>query len=377
MSAEIELRYALKLGDFSLDVAFRLPMRGIVGLLGPSGSGKTTLLRCIAGLESRGSGRLIVAGEVWHDDAARVSRPVHEREVGYVFQEPRLFAHLNVRENLEYGQKRRGSAAIDFAQVVELLGLERLLERAPEELSGGEAQRVAIGRALLCGPRFVLMDEPLAALDRARRDEVLPFFDRLHAELEVPIVYVSHSIDEICRLCDHLVVLRDGKVVADGALQAVLGRIEVGAVAGEDAGTVLEATVDGHDDGDGLTRLRFSGGEILVPGRVGERGQRLRVRIRANDVSLCRDRPQQTTILNIVPAVIDTLRESGRAMVLVRLKVGTDVLIARITRRSRRELGLAPGDRVLAQIKSAAIRDVPSLGRRSGADGRLDPKKAL
>lgn len=356
--AAIELRYTLDYGGFSLDVDIDLPMRGVTGVFGVSGSGKTTLLRCIAGLEAAATGKLIVAGEVWQDERKNVSRPSHQREIGYVFQEPRLFSHLDVRRNLEYGAKRRqpGAAAIGFEQIVGLLGLERLLERRPDDLSGGEAQRVSIARALLRAPRFVLMDEPLAALDRRRKDEVLPFFDRLHAQLAIPIVYVSHSIDEICRLCDQLVVMQEGRVAANGELQSVLSQLDLPMLAGEEAGSVIETTVVDYDAADDLTRLEFSGGDFLVAGRAGDVGQALRLRIRANDISLCREKPLQTTILNIVPVEIDQLREVDGSMVLVRLSVGADRLVARITRRSCREMQLERGDRLLAQIKSAAIR---------------------
>lgn len=360
-TSAIELRYALDYGGFSLDADIVLPMRGVSGVFGVSGSGKTTLLRCIAGLEAGTSGKLVVDGEVWQDEHGGVSRPTHQREIGYVFQEPRLFSNLDVRRNLAYGVKRRrtGAPAIGFDQIVGLLGLEDLLERRPDALSGGEAQRVAIARALLRAPRFVLMDEPLAALDRQRKDEVLPFFDRLHAELAIPIVYVSHSIDEICRLCDHLVVMQEGRVVANGELQSVLSQLDLPMLAGEEAGSVIQTTVIDYDADDKLTRLGFSGGEFLVAGRAGRAGQPLRLRIKANDISLCRERPRQTTILNIVPAEVDELRECDDSMTLVRLKVGSDRLVARITRRSCREMRLEAGDRLLAQIKSAAIRSAP------------------
>ena len=372
----IQLRYALMLGSFTLDVDLDVPLRGITGVFGASGSGKTTLLRCIAGLEHVQDGRLAVAGDVWQDGQAGVSRAVHERALGYVFQEPRLFAHLNVRANLDYGRRRRadGAPGIDLDDVVELLGLQALLERRPDDLSGGEAQRVAIGRALLAAPRFVLMDEPLASLDRARREEVLPFLDRLHAEARIPIVYVSHSADEICRLCDHLIVMQHGRAIADGDLQSVLARLDVPALAGEDAGSVLETTIVDYDADDDLTRLRFSGGDFLVPGNAGDAGAPLRLRIRANDVSLCRERPRDSTILNIVPAVIDELGQESGPTMLARLRVGNDALIARITRRSCRELDLGVGDAVLAQIKSAAVRNLPG---ESNLAARLDPPKGL
>lgn len=360
MSAQtINLRYRLDLGEFSLDVGLRLPMRGITGVFGASGSGKTSLLRCIAGLENTPDGRLVVAGDVWQDSATGVARPVHARDIGYVFQESRLFSHLDVQHNLKYGKTRRraGTDSVGFDQVVELLGLERLLTRRPLELSGGEAQRVSIARALLRAPRFVLMDEPLAALDPARKDEVLPFLDRLHAELAIPIIYVSHSIDEICRLCDHLVVLQNGRALADGEIATVLSRLDLPILNGEEAGAVLDTTVADYDRDDDLTRLRFSGGEFLVAGRVGDSGQGLRLRIRANDISLCRDRPAHTTILNVLPVEVEALGESGESMMLARLKAGSDRLLARISRRSAREMGLVAGDRLLAQVKSAAIRN--------------------
>lgn len=354
----IELRYLLELGDFKLDVDLELPLRGISGVFGRSGSGKTSLLRCVAGLAHPGDGRLAVAGNTWQDSSTDICRPVHKRNIGYVFQEPRLFSHLDVRGNLDYGSKRRQPRAegVSVDQVVNLLGLETVMQRRPAELSGGEAQRVSIARALLRAPRFVLMDEPLASLDRARKDEVLPFLDRLHAELAVPIIYVSHSIDEICRLCDHLVVLDDGRVIADGGLTEVLARLDVPVLNGQDAGTILETTVIDYDTADDLSRLRFSGGEFLVAGRAGASGERLRLRIQANDVSLCRERPAASTILNILPVEIESLAEAGSSMLLVRLRAGTDTLLARISRRSCREMGLAAGDKLLAQVKSAAIR---------------------
>jgi molybdate transport system ATP-binding protein len=209
----IRLHYKLHRDAFVLDVDVELPMQGITGLFGASGAGKTTLLRCIAGLEQASTGKLAVDGETWEDSDTGEFRPVRQRSIGYVFQEPRLFDHLTVKANIEYGRKRREqNGGADFDHVIELLGLGELLTRHPLALSGGEAQRVAIARALLCSPRFVLMDEPLASLDQPRRDEILPFLDRLHGESDTPIIYVSHNIDEVCRLCDHLVVIERGRV---------------------------------------------------------------------------------------------------------------------------------------------------------------------
>jgi len=354
----IHLHYKLQRADFLLDVNLDLPMQGITGLFGVSGAGKTTLLRCIAGLEKPTSGKLVVAGDVWDDSDANSSRSVRQRNVGYVFQEPRLFEHLSVQANIEYGQKRRkGNGAASLDHVVELLGLEYLLLRRIAELSGGEAQRVAIARALLCAPRFVLMDEPLASLDQARRDEILPFLDRLHAETEIPVIYVSHNIDEVCRLCDHLVVIDDGRVAGDGDLQDVLVRMDMPALDGDHAGSVIEGTVGQYDANDELTRLEFSGGDLWLPGRAATDGSSLRLRIRASDVSVCRERPKQSTILNILPARVEAIQPGRGPSVLVRLIVGDDRIVARVTKRSVRELHLQTGDSVFVQIKSVAVRE--------------------
>lgn len=357
-AASIRMRYRLQRPRFAFDTDLEIPLAGITGIFGPSGAGKTTLLRCIAGLEEPAEGRLEVAGETWQDVAAGVSRPVQLRDIGYVFQEARLFRHLDVRDNLLYGARRCRdvSHATDFDSVVELLGLRALLESRPAEISGGEAQRVAIGRALLRAPQFILMDEPLAALDAPRRNEILPFLERLHAESVTPIVYVSHNIDEIGRLCDHLVVLDDGRVVASGELQAVLTGLEVPVLAGAEAGTVIAAEVFEHDPGYELTRLRFSGGELRVAGLPRDATGRLRLRIRASDISLCRERPVATTILNVLEAAIEAVDEAPGASRLIRLRIGNDRLLARVTRLSVDELGLRVGDVVFAQIKAVAVR---------------------
>ncbi len=359
MNAEqvIQFAYSLPRGSFVLDVDASVPMQGITGVFGVSGAGKTSLLRCIAGLESPEKGRLIVGGDVWQDSDAGTWRDAHERRVGYVFQEPNLFSHLDVRGNIDYGLRRRGGdTAIDRDHITGLLGLTSLLDRSPADLSGGEAQRVAIARALLSSPRFVLMDEPLASLDQRRRSEILPYLDRLHAEAAVPIVYVSHNIDEICHLCDHLLVMDAGRVVASGELQSVLVDIDVPVLAGDEAGSVIDGVVADYDDADDLSILRYSGGELLVPGKVAARGSHLRLRIRASDVSLCLEPPDRTTILNIVPVTIDALHEDDGPSVLVRLVTGNDRIVARVTRRSCRQLGLQEGRSVYAQIKSVAVR---------------------
>ena len=367
----IDARYRLDRAAFRLDVDVSIPATGITGIYGRSGSGKTSLLRCIAGLEPSAYGKLTVGTSVWDDADAAVSVPPQARGVGYVFQEPRLFPHLNVRGNLDYAAKRRvpGGATIDEGTVIDLLGIGHLLDRSVGDLSGGEAQRVAIARALNRAPELLLMDEPLASLDRLRREDVMPFLDRLHAELALPILYVSHSIEEVSRLCDHLVVLEQGSVVASGELQAVMTHPEVTRLQGDDAGCVIAATVAAHEDDD-ITRLEFSGGDLRVAGRVGQAGDDLRVRIRAADVSLCRDMPEGSSILNILPAEVRRITDGEGGVAWALLCLGGDEVLARITRRSARQLSLREGERVFAQIKSVAIRNTP-------AAGHLDREKIL
>ena len=360
MSRNISVRYELQRRDFSLDVDVDIPMRGITGVFGESGAGKTALLRCIAGLERGATGHLVVADDVWQD--ATKSRPVHDREIGYVFQEPRLFAHLDVRQNIEYGQRRGRREDVGFDEAVELLGLRYLLDRRVDTLSGGEAQRVAIARALLRSPRVVLMDEPIASLDRARRDEILPFLDRLHAALSIPVIYVSHSIEEVIRLCDYLLVMERGRIVAAGDIQEVLLRADLPVLGGEEAGAIIRASVVMHDPGDGLTKIAFDGVEMWVPGRY-EPGAALRLRIRANDVSICREDPGTSTVLNVLPGAIDSIRSDSESSELVQLAVGSEHILARVTRRSRAQLDLKPGDKVLAQIKSVAVKNAPAASR--------------
>jgi len=341
-------------------VTLDIPLQGITGIFGASGAGKTTLLRCIAGLEHAPGGELLVAGDCWQD--ARSCRAVHERDIGYVFQEPRLFSHLSVRANIEYGMRRRPlDAGPDFAATVALLGLDALLERRPATLSGGEAQRVAIARALMRAPRCVLMDEPLASLDAARKDEILPYLEQLHQESAVPIIYVSHNLEEICRLCDYLVVLDHGRVVANAELQLVLVRMDLPQIAGDEAGSVILGRIENFDEKFGLTLLTFSGGQLWLPGRLGEVGSKLRLRIRANDISLCRQRPAKTTVLNLLDVVIEDVQDTRGPTQLVRIVAGQERLIARVTRRSREELNLQPGDRLVAQVKAVAVRG-PQFG---------------
>jgi len=339
VSQLIPLRHTIQRAAFSLDVDVAIPAKGVTGVFGESGSGKTTLLRCIAGLEA-GSG----------------SRAPHERDIGYVFQEPQLFPHMDVRENIEYGFRRARKPRLETDAVVNMLGIGTLLGRKPAELSGGEAQRVAIAAVLLRSPDLILMDEPLASLDQRRKDELLPYLDRLHDELSVPIIYVSHSIDEICRVCDHLVLIENGRVIADGELHTMLARLDIPMLTGRNAGAVINARPIRYDSDYDLTQFRFSGGELLVPGEFDSTIPNMRLRIAASDVSICRTRPQKTSILNVLPAEIDDLQPTGPATNLVRLTVGDDLLVAEVTRRSVTNLDLGKGDQVFAQVKSVTVR---------------------
>ena len=332
----IRLQHKVQKGAFTLDVDVSIPDAGVTGVFGESGSGKTSLLRCIAGLDGEGG------------------LPVHKRNVGYVFQQPTLFPHLDVRGNIEYGARRATSNRVDRSQVANMLGLESLLERSPDTLSGGEAQRVAIAAALMRSPDLLLMDEPLASLDGARKDELLPYFDRLHDELSIPVVYVSHDIDEVSRLCDHLVLLDAGKVLASGELCEVLSRADVPLLTGRNAGVVIRAVPVDHEEG--LTKFDFADGDIWVPGEFEASGVPLRLRVAASDVSITRERPTQTTILNVLRATIEEVRSVDKATALVRLGLGNQDLLARVTNRSVGRLDLRQGERVFAQVKSVTVR---------------------
>jgi len=353
----ISLACRIDRGAFNLDVDLALPGRGVTALFGHSGSGKTTLLRVLAGLERVAGARVALGDEVWQDDARKVFVPTHQRGIGYVFQEASLFPHLNVRANLEFGRKRLKPAErrFDLMAVAELLGIERLLDASPATLSGGERQRSAIARTLLASPRLLLMDEPLAALDMRRKLEILPYLERLHDELALPVVYVSHAADEVARLADHLVVLEEGRVLASGPLAATLARLDLAANFQDDAGVMIETTLQAHD-ADGLSHLAFAGGVLLVVQRDAAVGTRVRCRIHARDVSLALERPRGSSITNILPARVDAVGPSGTpGQVLVRLLVGETALLARITERSRRELAIAPGCAVWAQVKAVAL----------------------
>jgi molybdate transport system ATP-binding protein len=359
MNAGIEARFKGRLGAFSLDAAFVAPASGVTAIFGPSGCGKTTVLRCLAGLARLEPGYCAVGGEVWQDD--KTFLPTHRRPVGYVFQEASLFAHLSVRGNLLYGAPRGPAAAgaIGFDEVVELLGLASLVDRSPRHLSGGERQRVAIGRALLSQPRVLLMDEPLSALDRAAKDGILPFLDRLRGRLSSPLLYISHDMAEIERLADHLVLMEAGRVVASGPLSTLQSDPALPLAASREAAVNLEAEAVGYDDAYGLLTLRVDGGDILVPAAPTPVGARRRLRIAAGDVSLLVEPQQKSSILNALPARVAARRPLGDNETLIVLALGAEGvgarLLARVTRRSWERLGLVEGKQVWAQVKGVSL----------------------
>ncbi|WP_285294509.1 molybdenum ABC transporter ATP-binding protein [Aureimonas altamirensis] len=355
MEDRISVRLAGRLGQFALDADFAVPMHGISALFGPSGCGKTTILRCIAGL-SRLSGTVRIGPDIWQDAQRFV--PAHKRPIGYVFQEVSLFSHLSVRKNLAYGARRSqgNSPSIAFDEVIELLGLPTLMDRAPTHLSGGERQRVALGRALLRQPRLLLMDEPLSALDRMAREEILPYFEALHANLRIPIILVTHDISEVERLADHLVLLRGGRVVSTGPLEAALSDPASPLAARADFASVLVGQVHALE-ADGIAVVDVGGARVRTIGKAVAVGMAVRVRIGAGDVSIVRRPAEETSILNALPATItgiDPLNEFERSIRL-QLRPGGASIRSRVSTRSVNALNLSVGDAVFAQVKSVSI----------------------
>lgn len=355
--ARLEARLAVDFGGFRLDAELDLPLEGIAVVFGPSGSGKTTLLRALAGISRRARGLVRFDGELWQDDARGVHVPTHRRGVGCVFQDGRLFPHLSVRGNLLYGQRRTPAEArkLPLERIVELLDLAPLLARRTNALSGGERQRVAIGRALLASPRLLLMDEPLASVDLARRGEILGFVEALPRALGIPIVYVTHSLEEMLRLASRVVLVERGRIVAEGPLDDVSERIdELVRVAEFDPGTVVSGEIVAWDEAFALATLRFAGGELRIPMPAARVGETRRIRIRSRDVALALDPPGRATILNVLRGQIVAieLAPPGDAEVIVDVGVP---LRARVTRRSAVDLGLAPGTVVHALVKAVAL----------------------
>jgi molybdate transport system ATP-binding protein len=362
-AADNRIRVSLHRPAFALQVDLALPARGISVLYGPSGCGKTTLLRCVAGLE-RGQASLVRIGDqLWQDDAQDVFVAPWRRPLGYVFQEASLFEHLDVRGNLEYARRRAGRVTPDISldAVIELLGIGHLLGRWTQQLSGGERQRVAMARALATQPRILLLDEPLASLDAARRQEILPWLERLRDQLHIPMLYVTHAAGEVARLADTLVVLDQGRVVAAGPVAATLAGAAVPVVLGEDAGALLEGTVQEREQRWQLARVAFAGGSLWLRDTGMAVGRRVRVRVLARDVSVAIQKPAGTSIQNLLPCTVQAvLGDAHPSQVLIRMACeeeggGGSILLARITARASYALSLAPGKPVWAQVKSAAL----------------------
>ncbi len=364
MTATVQIRLLVNYPDFALDIDLALPGKQVTALYGPSGSGKTTCLRALAGLEhgraghdTGGNNLIVVHGDTWQDDARGVFMPPHLRPLGYVFQEASLFAHLSVAQNLQFGQSRvpQAQRRVSLDQAVELLGIGHLLTRQPHTLSGGERQRVAIARALATSPRLLLMDEPLAALDAKRKAEVLPYLEKLHIGLSIPVIYVSHALDEVARLADHLVLLEAGRAVASGPAADLMTRLDLSLAHGDTAGAVITATVAGHDPAYHLTQARFAGGDFNIPLQAAPVGQPVRIRVQARDVSLTLDKQTGTSIQNILSATVVDLAPDSPGQIMVRLDCSGTPLLARITAKSADALGLEVSQRLWAQVKGVAI----------------------
>ena len=348
MTLKVAIEHSFR--DFTLSVAFEAPMPGVVALFGPSGSGKSTVMNAIAGLLRTDRCKVELEGET-------LSRMRLERRgIGYVFQEGRLFPHLSVQGNLRYGLRRAGKGPVEFDKVVDLLGLGALLRRRPYTLSGGERQRVAIGRALLSQPRLLLMDEPLSALDQARRDEILPYLSRLRTALAIPIVYASHALDEVSRLADTLVVLGGGRVLASGPVGDVLSRVDLPLAIRDDAAGVLQGRIVSHEMARGLTTIACGGQLFLVPLMAAKEGTAVRLRVPAREIIISMDMPRLISVNNVVPAVIAVMGSdrAGHAA-LLELDIGGASLLARITQDAASRLNLMPGSRVLALVKAMSV----------------------
>ncbi len=356
MTVDVALRH--RFAGFALDAQFRVEEPGIAALFGPSGAGKTTIVNAIAGLFRPNEGRIAVADRIVFDSRAGIFLPPRVRRVGYVFQEARLFPHMSVDDNLRFGWRRAEPRAStdEFDHVVHMLGLEPLLARKPAKLSGGEKSRVALGRALLASPSLLLLDEPLAALDAARKAEIFPYLERLRDETRLPMIYVTHSLDEATRLANRLIVIRDGRVAAQGSVFDLLPDLEFSALLGVPSyGAVLEATVIAERAAEKLTVLGFDGGELLVP-RLGRAiGTRLRVRLRAEDVMIARERPLSISANNVLETMVSSVRRDGEGHADVQLRCGNTKFVARITEASVMRLAVEPGMTVYAVVKSVIV----------------------
>ena len=350
----IECQIKIHLENFMLNANFSIPDRGITVVFGPSGSGKTTLLRAIAGLEKSDDGFLKIGDSVWQKGENFL--PTHKRQIGYVFQDAALFDHLDVKGNLNFVIKRAIGLKEDFIESIHnLLEIKTLLNRKTTQLSGGERQRVAIARALLTNPKILLLDEPLSALDLKRKNEILPYLDSIHNDLEIPILYVTHSQDEMSRLADHLLLIEDGNIIGSGPVNDMLTRFDMPLSHGGDAVSIIEAEVLKRDSEFNLMHLEFLGGQFIVPDNGFPVQTKVRIRVVARDVSLTKSKQVDTSILNIFPAMVQEIVNEGKAQVMVRLQIKEIILLACITRKSSYKLRLEKGSEVFVQVKSVAI----------------------
>jgi len=350
----IECKIKVQLESFMLDANFSIPDRGITVVFGPSGSGKTTLLRVIAGLEKSDKGLLKIGDSVWQKGEDFLA--THKRQIGYVFQDAALFDHLDVKGNLNFVIKRAIGLKEDFIESIHnLLEIKTLLNRKTTQLSGGERQRVAIARALLTNPKILLLDEPLSALDLKRKNEILPYLDSIHNDLEIPILYVTHSQDEMSRLADHLLLIEDGNIIGSGPVNDILTRFDMPLSHGGDAVSIIEAEVLKRDSEFNLMHLDFLGGQFIVPDNGFPVQTKVRIRVVARDVSLTKSKQVDTSILNIFPAIVQEIVNEGEAQVMVRLQIKDTILLACITRKSSHKLRLEKGSEVFVQVKSVAI----------------------
>lgn len=383
MNKAIHIRFRTPLEHFTLDVDISIPATGVTILFGPSGCGKTTLLRCIAGLHPAEHAQLSINDQSWQ--AAGIYLPAYQRRVGYVFQEPSLFPHLNVSRNLLFGQRRsflksclkgclksrvknpqqsqqksqqksQQTSPLSLDEVSQLLGISHLLQRMPDNLSGGEKQRVAIGRALLSNPEILLMDEPLSALDYATKAEIIPYLEQLHARLSIPIIYVTHALSEVESLADHIVLLNKGKVTAQGPIKEMMLDLSAPLAHFSKAGSLIDAVVDHYDEEYDLTTFAVDGGTLTVPGNIGLPGAQKRIHLSASHISLSRTAAADSTIVNILPVTILEISPADKAQCNIRLQMGEhSQILARITRRSKDQLALKCGEQLFAQIKGVSL----------------------
>lgn len=348
-------------GDFTLDVEVRAPTPGLVALFGRSGCGKSTLVNLIAGLVPPDRGMVRLDDEVLYDSTRRINIPAERRRIGYVFQDSRLFPHLNVLGNLRYGEKRalkRGVAAqVQFEELVALLGLGALLGRRTHQLSGGEQQRVALGRALLAQPRLLLLDEPLASLDLARREELLPYLERLRDRRSIPMIYVSHQFEEVLRLATYVVLMNAGAVTAQGDLAAVSRLPELRSIVGPDVmGAVLAGEVRTVDANAALAQVRVGAGELIVPADGLKPGQRLRVQLLARDLIIATEPPRALSVRNVLQGTVVSLVPDEAQTLQVEIDIGGTTVIARVTNHASAQLELRGGLRVWVLVKTVSLR---------------------